>query len=150
MENIKDLMAENHRACDEFFAAVEQAIADGAWEKAGQAFALFQNAMHKHFEAEESILFPAFEERTGMRMGPTQVMRGEHAQINGLIAATEAALAARDVDEYSGNAKTLLIMTQQHNMKEEGILYPMCDQHLMFQMDTLLPQLKGEIVTRKR
>ena len=129
---------ENHRACDEFFAAVEQAIADSAWEKDGQAFGLFQNAVHNHFEAEESILFPAFEERTGIRMGTPQVMRGEHAQINGLSAATEAALAARDVDEYSGNAETLLIMTQQHNMKEEGILYPMCDQHLMFQMDCLL------------
>ena len=150
MESIRDLMAENHRVCDEYFAAVEQAIADGAWEKAGQEFSLFQNAMLKHFEAEESILFPAFEERTGMRMGPTQVMRAEHAQINGLIAAAEVALAARDVDEYSGNAETLLIMTQQHNMKEESILYPMCDQHLMFQMEALVPRLKGEIVSRRR
>jgi iron-sulfur cluster repair protein YtfE (RIC family) len=36
-------------------------------------------------------------------------------------------------------------MMQQHNMKEENMLYPMCDQHLMDQIDALLPQLQHEI-----
>jgi hemerythrin-like domain-containing protein len=41
-----------------------------------------------------------------------------------------AALAQRDGDEFAGEAETLLILMQQHNMKEENILYPMCDAHL--------------------
>lgn len=149
MGSILDAMTENHRLCDELFAAVEKAVADGAWARAVEQFALFQQAMQQHFDVEETILFPAFEERTGMRMGPTQVMRGEHAQISGLISAAEVALADHDADEYSGNAETLLIMTQQHNMKEEGILYPMCDQHLAPQLDRLLAQLQGGMTTRK-
>jgi DUF438 domain-containing protein len=65
-----------------------------------------------------------------MYRGPTQVMRGEHAQMRLLLTAAASALTAQDVDDYAGNAETLLIMMQQHNVKEENVLYPMCDQHL--------------------
>jgi hemerythrin-like domain-containing protein len=150
MQGIRELMADDHRQCDDYFAAVEQAIASGAWDEADVAFSRFRDAVLRHLAAEESILFPAFEARTGMSMGPTQVMRGEHAQMRELIDAAGAALAARDADEYSGNAETLLIMTQQHNMKEENVLYPMCDQHLLFQLDTLVPKLKAEIGSAQR
>jgi hypothetical protein len=30
-------------------------------------------------------------------------------------------------------------------MKEENVLYPMCDQHLLDQVDTILPHLKDVI-----
>jgi hemerythrin-like domain-containing protein len=144
MPNIREFMADNHRYCDDCFVAVEQAVAKGAWDPAATAFAHFAEAMRHHFAAEESLLFPAFEQRTGMSMGPTQVMRDEHVQMRDLITAAEAALAARDADDYLGEAETLLIMMQQHNMKEENVLYPMCDQHLVDQLETLLPGLQGE------
>jgi DUF438 domain-containing protein len=80
-----------------------------------------------------------------MHQGPTQVMRGEHVQMRQLLAAAEAALAERDVDDYSGNAETLLIMIQQHNVKEENILYPMCDQQLADQLEALLPKLQKQL-----
>ena len=145
MDNIRDFMAENHRQCDEYFVAVEQDVAKAAWETAGANFSRFREAMQRHLAVEESLLFPAFERSTGMSMGPTQVMRAEHAQMRELIDAAEGALLARDADDYSGYTETLLIMTQQHNMKEENILYPMCDQHLSSQLETLLPQLQSAI-----
>ncbi len=145
MESIRDFMAENHRQCDEYFVAVEHDIASAAWDMAGVDFPRFREAMLRHLAVEESILFPAFEKSTGMSMGPTQVMRSEHAQIRELIESAEGALLAKDADDYSGYAETLLIMTQQHNMKEENILYPMCDQHLSSQLESLLLQLKSGI-----
>jgi hypothetical protein len=150
MPNIREFMADNHRYCDDCFVAVEQAVADRAWLLATTAFAHFGGAMRHHFAAEESLLFPAFEERTGMSIGPTQVMRDEHAQMRELIAAAEAALGARDADDYLGEAETLLIMMQQHNMKEENVLYPMCDQHLVDQLETLLPRLQGATLHAER
>jgi hemerythrin-like domain-containing protein len=36
-------------------------------------------------------------------------------------------------------------MMQQHNLKEENVLYPMCDQHLADQLDALLPELQRQI-----
>lgn len=145
MNNIRDFMAGDHRRCDDVFVDVEQARNAGEWDRATAAYTQFQNAVLQHFAAEESLLFPAFEQKTGMTMGPTQVMRGEHVQMRELMDAASASLAAKDANDYSGNAETLLVMMQQHNMKEENMLYPMCDQHLMDQVDTLLPRLQHEI-----
>jgi len=145
VETIRDLMAADHRFCDDRFVAVERCVAAAAWSEADAAFAQFEQAMRRHFDAEEAILFPAFEVQTGMSMGPTQVMRDEHAQMCQLLEAAKAALDARDGDDYSGTAETLLIMMQQHNMKEENILYPMSDQHLAPQLDALLAQIKRRI-----
>jgi hemerythrin-like domain-containing protein len=145
MHTIRDFMAGDHRRCDDIFVDVEQAVAAGAWDRATTAYVQFHNAVLQHFAAEESLLFPAFEAKSGMTMGPTQVMRGEHEQMRALMDAARDALAAKDGDDYSGNAETLLIMMQQHNMKEENVLYPMCDQHLIDQVDALLPRLQQEI-----
>ena len=141
MTSIKNVMTHDHRRCDDLFAEVEQAVDAQQWDRASIAFSSFAIAMRQHFAAEEEILFPAFELKSGMTMGPTQVMRGEHVQMNELIAAAMDALSAKDADDYSGNADTLLIMMQQHNMKEENVLYSMCDDHLLDQADALLPQL---------
>ena len=148
METIRELLTDDHRQCDDLFAVVERTVAAGEWEKADAAFARFCAAMLNHFDIEESTLFPEFEARTGMTMGPTQVMRGEHRQMRELLAAAEVSLGARDADDYSGYAETLLIMAQQHNMKEENVLYPMCDQHLNDRMNSLLPTLKKNLDAR--
>ena len=145
MHNIKDFMAGDHRRCDDMFATTEQAVAVQAWDRAVAEFAGFQRSVLQHFAAEEELLFPAFEEKTGMRMGPTQVMRGEHVQMRELMEAARKALLAKDADDYSGHAETLLIMMQQHNTKEENVLYPMCNQQLNDQLDVLLPQLQEKI-----
>jgi hemerythrin-like domain-containing protein len=145
MHGISELMTQDHRSCDDFLAAVEKAVADQDWDLAQAEFPRLRDALLNHFEAEEAVLFPLFEKRTGMYQGPTQVMRSEHTQMRQLLAAAETALAERDVEDYSGNAETLLIMIQQHNVKEENILYPMCDQQLADQLDTLLPQLQKQL-----
>ena len=56
-----------------------------------------------------------------------------------------SARAAQDADAYSGEAETLLIMMQQHNMKEENMLYPMCDQRLTDQTEALLADMLAKI-----
>ncbi len=150
MDAITDFMAEDHRSCDALFVAVEQAVARGAWQAAGNEFRRFHDAMLHHFAAEESVLFPLFEQRTGMYRGPTQVMRGEHSQIRQLLSAAESALAESNADDYAGTAETLLIMLQQHNVKEENVLYPMCDQYLADQLETLLPELQKQIAGEER
>ena len=141
MTTFRETMSDDHRQCDVLFAAVETAVSQQAWTAADGAFAKYERAMLAHFKAEEELLFPAFENQTGMRMGPTQVMRNEHAQMRELIGALRAALEAHDAEDYLGYAETLLIMMQQHNMKEENVLYPMCDQQLSDAQASLLPDI---------
>jgi hemerythrin-like domain-containing protein len=145
MSTIRTLLGTHHRQCDESFAAVEQAVDAADWSKASAEFSRFAEAMLRHFDVEETVLFPAFEERTGMTRGPTAVMRSEHAQIRELMDAASAAIEAHDADDYTGYAETMHIMTQQHNMKEENVLYPMCDQHLADVSEALIGRLQEGI-----
>lgn len=145
MTSIRSLMTDDHRHCDDLFAVAEEAMADNKMSTAASAFACFRQAMLAHFDAEEKTLFPTFEAKTGMSMGPTQVMRLEHAQMRTLLDDAAAALAAGNADDYLGQAETLLIMMQQHNMKEENILYPMCDQHLPGELPAVLERLNSDL-----
>ncbi len=145
MTSLRQFMTEDHRRCDDFLAEAEQAVGKKNLAAAQAAFEHFRAATLAHFSGEEKTLFTAFEERTGIRMGPTQVMRQEHAQMRVLLDDALAMLVAGDVDSYLGHAETLIIMMQQHNMKEENVLYPMCDQHLAGEAAALIEQLESEL-----
>ncbi|MGB0128287.1 MAG: hemerythrin domain-containing protein [Rhodocyclaceae bacterium] len=130
MAHLTGQLAAHHKHCDEGFADAEDAVRAGDWETSGRALEQFRNDLETHFGAEEEVLFPAFESMLGTASGPTQVMRMEHSQMRALVDQTVAAQAARDADAFLGAAETLLIMLQQHNLKEENILYPMCERAL--------------------
>ena len=137
MTSIAELMTHDHRSCDHDFARAETLANKKDWDAAAQALDAFASGLEAHFQAEEQELFPRFEAATGMTQGPTQVMRGEHADMRATLAQLRAALASHDLDEFGGEAETLLIMMQQHNMKEENMLYPMCEAHLARVQDEL-------------
>lgn len=128
--NIKQFMAQDHKDCDLLFAKAENAASTGDWETAGLAFDEFIQSMERHLGIEEQELFPAFEEETGVVTGPTEMMRMEHDQMRVLFAEMSYALEQKNSDDFLGIADTLLIMMQQHNIKEEQILYSMMDQRL--------------------
>jgi iron-sulfur cluster repair protein YtfE (RIC family) len=131
------VLPKHHKQCDHLFAAAEELAVAERWPECADAFQRFRKEMAAHFATEEQVLFPAFEAASGNSAGPTQMMRLEHAQMNGLIAAIDNAVTARDANGFAGAADTLLILMQQHNMKEENILYPMCDRMLAGQDLTL-------------
>ncbi|MHB8666001.1 MAG: hemerythrin domain-containing protein [Burkholderiales bacterium] len=133
----------HHRHCDDLFVAAEQAVQRGDWSAAAPACGQLRAQMLAHFAAEENLLFPAFEAASGSSAGPTRVMRLEHEQMRPLLAQLDAACAAHDGEGYAGAAETLLILMQQHNMKEENILYPMCDQALGAQAERIAAQISA-------
>jgi len=138
MSSIAETMARDHQGCDEVFANAEQAAADQDWPALEKQYGIFLNSMKRHFAMEEEVLFPAFEHETGMTSGPTEMMRHEHQEMRGLFDQMQAAIAAGDADEYLGLSETLLVMMQQHNRKEEEILYRMMDQALASEAASLL------------
>ena len=123
-------MKEEHRDCDTLFAGAEEAVSLGEWQVAEDKFLAFSNDTLTHFKREEDELFPAFEEQTGSKEGPTMVMRYEHEQVKGLIGKMAGALESKDEDAYLSLAESMMILLQQHNMKEEQMLYAMCDRSL--------------------
>ena len=125
-----EILPDHHKHCDDLFVAAENAVQSGNWTIGTKACRRFRAEMEVHFDAEEGLLFPAFEAATGMTGGPTVMMRMEHRQMRELLEQLTAACNEHDQDAYDGIGETLLMLMQQHNMKEENILYPMCDQAL--------------------
>ena len=130
MATIAEFLTNEHRCCDERFAATEEAAQTGDFAHCRAIFRQFQAMMEHHFHKEEAMLFPAFEQASGNAMGPTRVMRLEHQQMRATLAEMDSVLANGDLEDFLGRAETLLILMQQHSIKEEQILYPMCDRFL--------------------
>ncbi|GGK68415.1 hemerythrin domain-containing protein [Amphritea balenae] len=130
MTSIVEYMTDQHRCCDDSFADAEAAVSAQNWGEAGQQWDKFSRDLETHLTNEEENLFPKFEQESGIYNGPTAVMRMEHQQMREMVKSMTKALQAQSVDDYLGLSETLMILMQQHNMKEEQMLYPMTQQYL--------------------
>ncbi len=135
----------HHKYCDDLFAKTEVVVADRDWVRGPVLFDDFHVEIEKHFRTEEVTLFPAFEAVIGMTSGPTQMMRLEHAQMRSLLEKMRSSLDGQESSAFAGAAETLLILMQQHNMKEENILYPMCDRSLTLHAEELGPVVRQHL-----
>ena len=123
-----EMMEADHRRCDELFSQAEDAAQQGDLPQAQTLYQQFALGMTRHFSMEEDGFFSSFDERMGSTGGgPVMVMREEHQQILGLMSRMGNALDNGDLEDYLGAADTLLYLMEQHNMKEEQMLYPMAD-----------------------
>jgi hemerythrin-like domain-containing protein len=127
---ILEFMREDHRACDHLYTEAENALANKNIDEAKKLFDAFYHATNHHFDMEEKELFITFEKRTGMMGGPTQMMRYEHQHLRSLLESMRSALAENRSNDFFGIGESMMIMLQQHNMKEEQMLYPMIDRTL--------------------
>jgi hemerythrin-like domain-containing protein len=130
MSNIQSYMSEHHKECDNLLVDAEGLLASKDWSGFSDAWQRFKAETVSHFAVEEEILFPAFEDKTGMTGGPTMVMRSEHAQVKAMFEQMHSVIDAQDLDRAMGIIESVMLLIQQHNMKEEQILYPMTDAHL--------------------
>jgi len=124
-------LAWDHDRLDELLKTALAAAAAGNWGDCRRNLEPFRHGLFRHIHLEDEILFPAFDERTGLHgHGPTAVMRAEHIEIKKAV--DEMALAARNesLDALETWHANLLGVLVEHNMKEEQILYPGTDQLL--------------------
>lgn len=145
MASITGTMTAHHRQCDGAFRLAEEAVAGSDWAAVEREAGWFLHELERHIEIEEQQLFPAFEQATGMIGGPTGVMRMEHARMRDAFAQMRAAIMATDAATYRDASAGLLALLQQHNLKEEGILYPMLDRSLGDEGRSLLEKVEALI-----
>lgn len=77
-------------------------------------------------------------------MGPTQMMRQEHVPMRELLQALGVSVAERNRQQYLGQSETLLALMQQHNVKEENVLYPMTDRLLQGEQEDILQHMYSD------
>lgn len=141
MTTFTEFMSADHTACDNEFARAEEAALANNWNEAEPAFNKFRDDMARHFRMEEEVLFPAL--KAAGPAGPVHVMMMEHAQIKELLKQMGEAVTQKNAQSYSGLSETLLIVMQQHNHKEENILYGMADDVLSNDRDALLESMRA-------
>ena len=145
MSTIKEYLTNDHRKCDEIFAQME-AKASSSLADAKEIAEEFIADMERHFQMEERVMFLEFETKTGMTQGPTAMMRQEHTQMRGLMSQMLEAIETENRDKFFGLTETLMILLQQHNMKEEQMLYTMAQQHLSAESDRIVEMMDSLIV----
>ena len=145
MSTIKEYLTTDHQRCDNLFAAMEDE-ASASLENAKEAYTQFARETERHYQMEERVMFVEFEAKTGMTEGPTAMMRHEHAQMRQLIKQMGEALEANNKDKFFGLSETLMMLLQQHNMKEEQMLYTMAQQHLSGDSERIVSMMESMIV----
>ena len=110
MNPITHYMQQDHRNCDELFALAENCASEEDWVAVGTHWANYQKHMARHLDMEEEVLFPAFEAATGNTDGPTAVMRMEHEQMRGVMAALEECLESKDKEQFLGLMEMLMLL----------------------------------------
>ena len=143
MNTISSFLTSDHRACDNEFANLENAIASQDWEEAKTQLEKFSADLLHHFDMEEKVMFPVFEEVTGMSQGPTMVMRMEHSQMRNILDDLKADIEKKDKNHFFGVSESLMMLMQQHNMKEEQMLYAMADMHLGSRVSKVIEDMKA-------
>lgn len=140
-QNLETFFIVDHRRCDAAWAALESAADGGDAPTAVAAWREFIDAMQANLRREEEVLFPAFEGETGMTQGPTVVMRMEHEQMRAVLEQMRSAAQLGQWSQVLDYGDTLMMLVQQHNMKEEGVLFPMAGRALHHRWPELLPRL---------
>jgi hemerythrin superfamily protein len=129
MSELKTVTAfyrKDHDRLDDLFKAF-QTSKRSDFAKAKEAFKEFKVGLQRHIVWEEELLFPMWEEKTGMiEDGPTPVMRFEHSQIKQLLGAIHEKVEGQNLDTDQ-DEQALVNLLSSHNRKEERALYPAID-----------------------
>lgn len=128
-QKITSFYTHDHDQLDKYFQNF-QGLKKKDYAQAKENFKKFKFGLQRHIVWEEEILFPLFEEKTGMKDGgPTEVMRQEHRQIEQALEALHKKVQRQD-PKSDLEEDLVWGLLKQHNMKEESILYPAIDQFI--------------------
>ena len=128
-KTVSSFYSHDHDQLDEYMKRF-QGLKRTDYSEAKENFKKFKFGLQKHIAWEEEILFPLFEVKTGVKDGgPTEIMRGEHRQIEHYLEALHKKVQKKD-PESDNEERELLTLLKEHNYKEENILYPAIDQSI--------------------
>lgn len=138
-QGILETFAGDHERLRGLLGRAIEACSSCATREARSAFYSFTDGLCRHIQAEDELLFPAFEAHTGLRggcaassmagSGPTARMRREHRQIERRLNQIGDALDGKpDLRAVARELVELRSFLEDHDRREECVLYPACDR----------------------
>jgi len=144
METITGYMQRDHEEIDRILERAHAAARAGDATTLARSAHEFAERLERHIEMEEQVLFPAFEERTGMASaGPSVQMREEHVQMQEIVRQLRSTAAVHDAAGFQRAAQALVEVLVPHNAKEEQMMYPMLDDAMGADGASLLSDVKA-------
>lgn len=129
--NLTEGLGGEHRRLRQVLDDLRHAAGEARLDAAATSFAALRRGLLQHIAVEDEFVFPAFEERTGMRdSGPTVTMRREHREIERRLEVIGDALSRQDAARVVAQAEELGALLDDHAHREEDALYPTCDRLL--------------------
>lgn len=126
-ETLAAALEREHREIDQAIEAFLESTAEGNGEVEPLTRAM--QALRRHIFLEEEFLFPPL--RDAGFMAPVLVMLREHGELWRTMGSIERELAENAAQpQATPHCKLLLAQLEQHNSKEEPILYPHADDVL--------------------
>jgi regulator of cell morphogenesis and NO signaling len=121
------VLQREHHEIDSAIAAFIETLDGGCMQPEPLRAAL--EALRRHIYLEETFLFPPIRE-AGMLM-PVFVMMREHGELwRTMGALTDLIVDTADSEQLRDTCHRLLGQLEQHNSKEEPIIYPLADSDL--------------------
>ncbi len=124
MSTLIEALEAEHHVIDEGIERFAAAVAAGTpnQDVLAETFTL----LRRHIYAEEEFLFPPLRD-AGLVM-PILVMLREHGEMWHLMEGLEELVGSgAEADAVTEACQTLLALLEQHNLKEEPIIYPQAD-----------------------
>jgi uncharacterized protein (DUF2249 family)/hemerythrin-like domain-containing protein len=131
LRQVSDALSWDHGRLAQLEVSAFVARAAGDSETAQKWYEAFSSGLRRHIAVEEQLLFPLFEQRSGLPgdAGPTEVMRQEHREIERLL--FEIVRTIGDPAKLPDQARAAFHeILEEHHQKEEGMLYPALDEIL--------------------
>lgn len=140
LQSLTEFLSADHERIDGLYSRMLSMVQAGRDARA--EFRLFETAMRRHIAMEEEGFFPEFDRMMGLEgQGPTAVMREEHVEIRELLDRMSGCAAEGDRAGLLAAGDTFVTLIEQHNLKEQQMLYPMADEAFGAQTDDLLRKL---------
>ncbi len=134
---------EDHDQLDWLFKSFQD-LKRTDYSRACEYFLEFKFGLQKHMAWEEEILFPSFEEKTGqVYKQPVYLMKIEHRRIGALLELIHNKVREGDPDTDKEEIE-LHRFLENHNKKEEEILYPLIDNSVtQVEADSIFKQMNA-------
>lgn len=138
--SLTEFLSADHERIDGLYAGMVAMAQAG--QDARAEFGIFETSMRRHIAMEEEGFFPQLDRVMGLgNQGPTAVMREEHVQIREMLDRMAGCAAEGDRAGLLAAGETFVMLIQQHNMKEQQMLYPMADEAFGPEIEDLLKKL---------
>ena len=127
LDSVTRYLSWDHDRLDGILGEATRRVEGGRVSEARFFFEAFDQGLRRHIHADETILFPLFESRTGGTHALTETLRREDRAIESELRRMRMALETGDVSEYGGGLANLHDLLGPHNTREEQVLYSAMD-----------------------